>query len=107
MITLIKPTTPLLGNYILTTAVARCLRNQGGFDINILGAVQCDLASFIRHPPSRCSMTEVRPGTHAIADRISQCVETFRPEHDFLFYSSPPFTSDGPTLLKEFPEIEN
>ena len=93
----------MLKNYILT-AIRSLLRNKGFSTINILG-LSIGLASFILitlYVYHELSFDRY----HARADRIFRIVENLRTENEMLFQStsSPPM---GPTLLRDFPEVEN
>ncbi len=93
----------MLKNYILT-AIRSLLRNKGFSTINILG-LSIGLASFILialYVYHELSYDRY----HAKADRIFRIVENLRTENEILFQStsSPPM---GPSLLKDFPEVEN
>ncbi len=93
----------MLKNYILT-AIRSLLRNKGFSVINILG-LSIGLASFILialYVYHELSFDRY----HAKADRIFRIVENLRTENEMLFQStsSPPM---GPTLLKDFTEVEN
>jgi putative ABC transport system permease protein len=93
----------MLKNYILT-ATRSLLRNKGFSTLNILG-LSIGLASFVLitlYVYHELSFDRY----HARADRIFRIVENLRTENEMLFQStsSPPM---GPTLLKDFPEVEN
>jgi len=93
----------MLKNYILT-AIRSLLRSKGFSIINILG-LSIGLASFILitlYVYHELSFDRY----HAKADRIFRIVENLRTENEILFQStsSPPM---GPSLLKDFPEVEN
>jgi putative ABC transport system permease protein len=93
----------MLKNYVLT-ALRSLLRNKGFSIINVLG-LSIGLASFILialYVYHELSFDRY----HANASRIFRIVENLRTENEMLFQStsSPPM---GPTLLKDFPEVEN
>jgi len=93
----------MLKNYIIT-AIRSLLRSKGFSVINILG-LSIGLASFILislYVYHELSFDRY----HAKADRIFRIVENLRTENELLLQStsSPPM---GPSLLKDFPEVEN
>jgi len=93
----------MLKNYILT-AIRSLLRNKGFSAINVLG-LSIGLASFILialYVYHELSFDRY----HAKADRIFRIVENLRTENEMLLQStsSPPM---GPSLLKDFPDVEN
>jgi putative ABC transport system permease protein len=93
----------MLRNYILT-ALRSLLRNKGFAFITIMG-LSIGLASFILialYVYHELSFDRY----HSKADRIFRIVENLRTENEMLLQStsSPPM---GPTLLKDFPEVEN
>ena len=93
----------MLKNYIIT-AIRSLLRSKGFSIINILG-LSIGLASFILialYVYHELSFDRY----HTKADRIFRIVENLRTENELLLQStsSPPM---GPSLLKDFPEVEN
>jgi putative ABC transport system permease protein len=93
----------MLRNYIIT-ALRNLYKNKGFSFINILG-LTIGLASFMLiglYVFHELSFDRF----HSRNERIYRVVENLRTENEMLFQStsSPPM---GPTLLKDFPEVEN